>query len=213
MKCVSVPSAILVVLAAAASASAQCYQFSAPGVTYTMDVLRITSGTTSSVLTNLIVSQASTLVVNGTSYIGPIAPANLIFLDAGGASAVQIAFNQVLQSPVWGVTVDLTGMLDFLPSGVPAAIPPITSWTLKTPTLGVVIGGGSLVKYTITGITSCLPGTAIAFDFGKELGDALYQIGCVLCGEPIDIATGNVFEQENDYETSGSNRLAFKRYY
>ena len=26
-------------------------------------------------------------------------------------------------------------------------------------------------------------------------------------------ATGNVFEQENDYETSGSNRLAFKRYY
>jgi RHS repeat-associated protein len=213
MKYVSAPSAILVLLAAAASASAQCYQFSAPGVTYTMDVLRITSGTTSSVLTNLVVSQASTLVVSGTSYVGPVAPANLIFEDAGGVSAVQIAFNQVLQSPVWGVTVDLTGMLDFLPSGVPAAIPPITSWTLKTPTLGVTIAGGPLVKYTITAIGSCLPGSGVAFDFGKELGDALYQIGCVLCGEPIDIATGNVFEEENDYETSGANRLAFKRYY
>ncbi len=178
-----------------------------------MDVLRITSGTTSSVLTNLVVSQASTLVVNGTSYIGPIAPANLIFVDAGGASSVQMVFNQVLQSPAWGVTVNLTGMLDFLPSGVPAAIPPITSWTLKTPTLGVTIAGGPLMKYTITAINSCIPGTAIAFDFGKELGDALYQIGCVLCGEPINIATGNVFEHEIDYETSGSNRLAFKRYY
>ncbi|HYL35196.1 MAG TPA: RHS repeat-associated core domain-containing protein [Bryobacteraceae bacterium] len=213
MKSVSVPLAIFSLLAAAASASAQCYQFSAPGVTYTMDVLRVTSGTTSSVLTNLVVSQASTLVVNGTTYVGPVAPANLIFEDSGGVSAVQIAFNQVLQSPVWGVTVDLTGMLDFLPSGVPAAIPPITSWTLKTPTLGVTIAGGALVKYTITAISSCLPGSGVAFDFGKELGDALYQIGCVFCGEPIDIATGNLFEQENDYETSGSNRLAFRRYY
>ena len=41
----------------------------------TMDVLRITSGTTSSVLTNLIVSAAGTLVVNGTSYTGPLVPA------------------------------------------------------------------------------------------------------------------------------------------
>ena len=124
-----------------------------------MDVLRITSATTSSVLTNLVVSQASTLVVNGTSYVGPVAPANLIFLSAGGVSSVQIAFNQVLQSPVWGVTVDLIGMLDFLPSGVPAAIPPITSWTVKTPTLGVTIAGGPLVKHTITAINSCVPGT------------------------------------------------------
>ncbi len=204
---------IFVFLAAAASASAQCYQFSAPGVTYTMDVLRITTSANTPALTNLVVSQAGTLVVNGTTYVGPVAPANLIFLSAGGVSSVQIAFSQVLQTPVWGVTVDLVGMLDFLPSGVPAAIPPVTAWNLKTPTLGVTIAGGALVKYTITAISSCLPGSGLAFDFGKQLGDAIYQIGCVFCGEPINIVTGDVFKQENDYETSGSNRLAFRRYY
>jgi RHS repeat-associated protein len=195
-------------------ASAQCYQFSAPGVTYTMDVQRINSGTTSANLTNLVVSQASTLVVNGTRYVAPVAPANLIFADSTGVSLVEIGFSQVLASPVWGVTIALTGMLDFLPSGVPAAIPPISSWQLATPTMGVQIAGGAQVKYTITAISSCIPGGGTsAFDLGKMLGDAIYQIGCVLCGEPINIVTGNVFKEENDYETTGSHRLRLQRYY
>jgi RHS repeat-associated protein len=33
------------------------------------------------------------------------------------------------------------------------------------------------------------------------------------CGDPIDISTGNVFEQITDYQTSGANQLSFIRYY
>lgn len=33
------------------------------------------------------------------------------------------------------------------------------------------------------------------------------------CGDPIDIASGNMFEQVTDYETAGQNKLGFVRYY
>lgn len=36
---------------------------------------------------------------------------------------------------------------------------------------------------------------------------------CPLCGDPISIPTGNVFEQANDYHTAGQNPLSFTRYY
>jgi len=42
----------------------------------------------------------------------------------------------------------------------------------------------------------------------KQLGPD----GCK-CGDPIDIASGNVFEQVTDYTTVGQNPLAFIRYY
>jgi RHS repeat-associated protein len=38
-------------------------------------------------------------------------------------------------------------------------------------------------------------------------------VGSCSCAEPIDIASGNVFEQITDYSTTGQNRLAFTRYY
>jgi RHS repeat-associated protein len=38
--------------------------------------------------------------------------------------------------------------------------------------------------------------------------------GCTpLCGDPIDAATGNVYESITDYQTSGSNKLSLTRYY
>jgi YD repeat-containing protein len=33
------------------------------------------------------------------------------------------------------------------------------------------------------------------------------------CGDPINIGTGNVFEEVTDYQTTGQNPLAFRRYY
>ncbi len=40
-------------------------------------------------------------------------------------------------------------------------------------------------------------------------------LGCPRCqvGEPINTATGNVFEQTTDYTTAGPNRLSFTRFY
>ena len=37
--------------------------------------------------------------------------------------------------------------------------------------------------------------------------------GTVLCGNPINITTGNKYEEVTDYETAGPNRLGFTRYY
>jgi RHS repeat-associated protein len=36
---------------------------------------------------------------------------------------------------------------------------------------------------------------------------------CPFCGDPIDVATGNVFETVKDYETAGANKLSFIRSY
>lgn len=37
--------------------------------------------------------------------------------------------------------------------------------------------------------------------------------GTASCGDPIDIASGNVFEEVSDYSTVGANQLSFVRYY
>lgn len=47
----------------------------------------------------------------------------------------------------------------------------------------------------------------------KSLGIACGRPGAVACGEPIDIGSGNMFNQVDDYTTVGQNPLAFTRYY
>ncbi len=47
---------------------------------------------------------------------------------------------------------------------------------------------------------------------GKGLGGSPYS-GCPLCGDPINVGSGNVFEAATDYETAGQNKLSFRRYY
>jgi RHS repeat-associated protein len=54
-------------------------------------------------------------------------------------------------------------------------------------------------------------GTLVVTYSGKYLGNN-YPGQCQ-CGDPIDPATGNVFEQFTDYETAGQNKLSFIRYY
>jgi RHS repeat-associated protein len=48
---------------------------------------------------------------------------------------------------------------------------------------------------------------------GKVLGKPCPNKGTPHCGDPIDIGSGNVFEQVTDYETAGQNKLSFIRYY
>jgi RHS repeat-associated protein len=45
------------------------------------------------------------------------------------------------------------------------------------------------------------------------LGPPCYKPGGVSCGNPIDIGTGNKYEQVLDYETAGQNKLSLIRYY
>jgi Domain of unknown function (DUF6531) len=47
----------------------------------------------------------------------------------------------------------------------------------------------------------------------KSLGLACGRPGAASCGEPIDLGSGNMFYQVEDYATAGQNPLAFTRYY
>ena len=47
----------------------------------------------------------------------------------------------------------------------------------------------------------------------KSLGIACANPGAASCGEPIDLGSGNVFDQVTDYETAGQNKLSLIRYY
>jgi YD repeat-containing protein len=47
----------------------------------------------------------------------------------------------------------------------------------------------------------------------KSLGIACGRPGAASCGEPIDIGSGNMFTEVNDYSTIGQNPLGFKRFY
>jgi RHS repeat-associated protein len=53
-----------------------------------------------------------------------------------------------------------------------------------------------------------LPSAIVAKTNGNP---ANYDCGCV--ADPINVATGNVYEEVTDYETAGPNRLRFARYY
>lgn len=52
-------------------------------------------------------------------------------------------------------------------------------------------------------------GTTVA----KSLGNPANVPGSPCCGDPIAIATGNLFEQVTDYTTAGQNNMVFARYY
>lgn len=218
----------------AGAASAQCYSFSAPGVTHTMNIMGINSSANTGALTNLIVQQQSTLTVGGTTYTGPIGPANVIILSEGGETSFMTASLAILTLPVWQVDINLTGMLTLAP-GLPASLPPVSAWQVEPPTLEYSIGGGAAIKLTITAIGSCAAsggggsgnggsgnggngsGSANSGNApGQSLGDPSSQPWCPTCGlapDPIHLGTGNMFERADDYRTFGPNPLAFTRYY
>ena len=56
-------------------------------------------------------------------------------------------------------------------------------------------------------------GASLVVNPGKSAGNPSDQPGSCNCGDPINIGTGNLFEQINDYQTTGYNKLAFTRYY
>jgi RHS repeat-associated protein len=96
-----------------------------------------------------------------------------------------------------------------MPSGLLSPLPPISAWT---PVNTFIEGDGKVLGRPITGYGGCSASNS-AIDLFKSLGIACDFPGCVACGEPINVGTGNVFEHITDYQTSGPNTLAFDRYY
>ena len=141
--------------------------------------------------------------------------------DSGNVTEFQIVVpdaTQVVTRATGGHSwqAQLFGMGDLLPSGIVQVLPPISAWIVPPPsTLSNYIevdSGTSKIKYPITSLSTC---TAAGSDVdpNKSLGIACDIPGCVACGEPINVGTGNVFERVTDYETAGANKLSFVRYY
>lgn len=56
-------------------------------------------------------------------------------------------------------------------------------------------------------------GTPVVVNPGKATGNPCNVPGSVSCGDPISVGTGNMFEKITDYQSAGTNRLTFDRYY
>ena len=75
---------------------------------------------------------------------------------------------------------------------------------------------GTGMVASATSPTGCVPSTEPLSDkmLGCNACDAVGPLpGAVTRGDPIDVASGNVFEKVTDYETAGPNKLTFARYY
>ena len=65
-------------------------------------------------------------------------------------------------------------------------------------------GGFRVIKYR---------STSPVIQPDKSLGGSCDYDGEVFVGEPINVGTGNVYDETTDYETLGPNKLSFIRYY
>ena len=215
------------------AARAQCYVFSssAAGISVTANITitsqtinNITPGQTRFTTFNYTGSYTETignltLVGNGPQvnatigYVGipGTVPWTSLIMGSGGLTS------NLNNGVMWAVSLNGTG--DLLPNGITPVLPPISAWQYN-PGAGLPVPGNQLTIYangvtvtkmydvTIDGIASCNPS-------GKSPATSPTP-GCVACGDPpdpINVGTGNLFEEFHDYRTSGPNQLAFTRYY
>lgn len=112
-----------------------------------------------------------------------------------------------------------------LPPGITATIDPVVTLTNRVDITVDVDTSTAPGLYPFEVSTSCTTATCTFAYAGvwvipagdqqnwKNLGPDCDHAGGADCGDPIDIASGNVFLQATDYATSGSNKLAFTRFY
>jgi len=132
------------------------------------------------------------------------------FPTAGAACQAQLpnipTSNLIIVPPdVWKVIFSAAAPLGTFPGGYTCG---------KYGSQGVNYANASYITATCqTGFvvnnaypSGCMPATQPTS--GKTLGKTDCQ-----CGDPIDMASGNVYEKVIDYETAGPNKLVFARYY
>ena len=221
-----------VALAACAIANAQCYQFSGSGVTlrvnitaynYVQTPVTVAGGRTA----NYVFSSENTFALGSTTQNSTAildGQVNIQFLPGSGSNTPDITtFEIVVPDATTTVTKGsgehswsalLVGAGDLLPNGIVQVLPPISTWFVPPPSRVnnyiQVASGSSRVKYPITSVSSCANSL---IDLAKALGLSCDIPGCVTCGEPINVGTGNVFDSITDYQTAGQNPLSFIRYY
>jgi RHS repeat-associated protein len=126
-------------------------------------------------------------------------------------------WNAVASGTVSGDTLVLTWAV--IPSSV--VLPPTAEACSETESLSLSMSG-DVVTATVPTYNPCrsagstiqsYPLTLVGWQSMLGKDDAGGTSCSWFCGEPIDIATGNVFEQVTDYQTAGANKLAIIRYY
>jgi YD repeat-containing protein len=230
---INVRSLSLLALASAGLANAQCYQFSGPGATLKINIsgfnlsnppVSAGGGKAASYLfssTNSLTigqsAQFSTSFLDGAIDIEYFPP---VILQPSGFTQFQIVVPDATQvvtprsgSHSWQAV--LYGVGDLLPGGIVAVLPSIAAWFIPPPSMLSnyieVDSGTTKTKYPITSVSTCT--SADTTDPNKTLGLACDTPGCVACGEPINVGTGNVFDEVTDYQTVGPNQLGFHRFY
>ena len=227
---------VAALLACGSSAQAACYAFtsSAAGITVTADITitnqtiqNLTPGQTRIIkfsYTGNFTETIGTLTLTDSGTVtnavgityegvpGTVPWTALVMGSAAGPKGSQIGY----ATPVWAVSLNGTG--DLLPNGLTPVLPPISAWQYS-PGNGVPGPGNHLMIYpngvTVTkmydviidNVSSC-GGLA-----DELLGDPADRPGFCNCGDPINVATGNLYEQVADYQTAGLNKLLFSRYY
>ena len=89
----------------------------------------------------------------------------------------------------------------------------LTDYGVYSAFVSVSTPAGYLAADVVLNATSITVSGPEATDPLAKLLGSHCDCSCPCAGEPITVATGNVFENVTDYQTAGPNRLGFARYY
>lgn len=231
----------LAVTAAALAKAQGCYQFSAPGITLqiNVDTILFQSGPTDGVTFYSFSGSNSFTQGGATQTSSEIASGsiNITYLNIPGLNSstsfemvVPNADTSTVGDHFW--TVNLGGLGNLIPGQVlpaPSALPPLSAWTgVANTNILQVTHGGAPTTYPLTAVGPCGSsgsgsggsgsggsggGSTSATSPLQNLGDPNSLPGGCNCGEPVNLATGNVYYEVTDYKTAGANPLQFTRSY
>lgn len=216
---------LALVFAGARSANAQCYVFSGGGAQLRINIsfINLVTGPFNVMgykTSTINFSGANIFTVGGTQRTSDSiqsGAANIQYFPAptfGPQGLTTFVISVPDDSPPgtkggrsW--TANLFGAGDLIPNGLlPNVLPPALLW--KDPDNSnyiEVLAGSTRTKYPIDRVSGCSPVG------GKGLGNASEAPGGCVCGDPITIHSGNLFEQVVDYQTFTPNRLQLVRFY
>ena len=220
---------VLLILAGLGSASAQTYsyRFSSCSSGVSMQVtfpvkppVTMVPGPAYS-FSYISLSATFSLTIGGaTQVFNGLAAAIVQYVPAAGPdgiaqTVVDFDPSELQGGPHWHVNLQAGGSL--LPSGLTPTLPPLSAWVYPVgPPMYfdfIEVDGQFYHMDSFGACSASGSGSASGIDTDKSLGLACDFPGCVSCGEPINVGTGNVFENFTDYQTTGSNKLGFTRYY
>jgi RHS repeat-associated protein len=209
---------LAMVVAAAAlgaphKADAQCYDFAASGSSESVNITNlpapVINGNEYTYTLNGLSGNSVTVTVGSTPYVLTAPPEFVIIINADPTvttAQITVAGPAGTASVNSALYFDESGS-DILPGGWPlTTFPPVSSWNIEAVLQGTInlatSFGGNL-----TSITDCAPPPPPPKTLGCDCA------GQANVGAPINVATGNMFEEAVDYRTAGQNPLGFTRTY